>query len=196
MLIRPVILACLLISGAVHAQNMTSIALEGDVSMVAPAGAVQSCGLSFLGFALRTESGAKPEADLLSGSISLHDRGYGMVKAGLFLTSMKNGQALNTKTPTQIAWIRIEGGTVLTPKQDKVIASDMPGYFLYVTDLQEAADSIEKMMQGRSFWVGLTKAGTQSRIFSATVTVKPSAAKQYSDCLQEMVVTINQKNRN
>lgn len=175
--------SCLLWSSA-QAQVVSPMEFEMQATMLAPRGAVTSCGVSFNGAAIKP--GTTLEADQIAGSVAIHVDAPSMVKAGHQITSMENGKLVTRVVGDQVAWIRIEGGTPLAPLNGKIVPGEAPPYYLFAVDASSAITAIASILAGKTIWVGFTEKGASSRIFSGRMKKDAAVVQQITVCMNEL----------
>lgn len=182
--ITPWVLAFGLLANECFAQAVTPMEFEVQATMLAPQGEVSSCGVTFNGGAIRP--GPTIEADQVAGSIAIHAKMPSLLKAGHQVVLLENGKPLRRHAGDQIAWVRIEGGVPLASIDGRMVPSDDPSFHLFAVKTQSALDGMLAMLEGKTIWVGFSKNGVTTNIFSGRVKQDLAVIQQFRSCLVEM----------
>lgn len=165
------------------AQGVTLMEFEPQATMLAPKGVLTACGIAFDG--IRHIPGTASDIEQVSGSIAIYTDGLVLVKVGHQVGYLKNGKVDIQLPGTQIAWIRIEGQSPLVPPQGQLVPGEKPPFLLFPAKPEDAADAIFAMQEGKTIWVGFSKAGTVRHIFSGKVKIDLAVNSQIRTCFAE-----------
>lgn len=151
-------------------------------TMLAPGGVVKLCGLRFAGVSFLP--GSLTEAEVIDGSISIHENGTGVVKAALQQGSMKSGNVNLNAVDKEISWLRVEGTPALKlgPKWGP---ADKEGFSIATTNFDESLAALDGLLRGKRLWASFSKANTSDSVFSG-------ADKPSDDVRSELLACINE----
>lgn len=173
--------------GSAYAQAVTPMEFTIGATMLAPKGAVTSCGVEFNGAAIRP--GATIEADQVAGSIAVHVGMTSLVKAGHQIAYRKQDGIGLRPVNDQVAWVRIEGGIPLTPADGLLVPGEKKPFHLFGISPESAIRAMEAMIQGKTIWVGFSEGGAVTSIFSGRIKQDSGTAQQLDACLGELVAS-------
>lgn len=186
------LLVGLLVSGSCFAERLLAASFYGQPVMLLNGGAVQSCGIRFVG----VETPANPTNPKESiwfpdTSFMLDRRGYGMVKAILNKSTVGDiniGNKKQTNQPFKTFWIKAPNADATKPVKGEAIDGETQGSKLYVTAPISVMELYAAVSKHKPIQLGI-KFDDDANDFAlyGEVTLSEQDFNQVASCMSELM---------